>query len=79
MTEDGDVLVRLLDDRNAMVTPPTDTDNDNVVGVKMFLMACLHRRVLDESFDENMREWIQSFTPEEFKAAVKEKSRRVQH
>jgi hypothetical protein len=79
MTEDGDVLVRLLDDRNAMVIPPQDTDTDNVVGVKLFLMACLHRRVIDEGFDDNMREWVQSFTPEEFKAAVQEKSRRVQH
>jgi hypothetical protein len=42
-------------------------------------MACLHRRVIDEGFDDNMREWVQSFTPEEFKAAVQEKSRRVQH
>ena len=79
MTEQDDVIVRMLDDRNAMVTPPADTDTDNVAGLKVFLMACLHRRVLDEDFDDNMRNWISSFTPEEFRDAIKEKGKRVQH
>lgn len=79
MTEDEDVIVRMLDDRNAMVIPPNESDSENVQGIKFFIMACLHRRVLDEGFDDNMKEWVFSYSPEEFRDAIKEKSKRVQH
>ena len=74
-----DVIVRMLDERSCVVTPPTEADSDTVVGMKYFIMACLHRRMLDESFDDNMREWVESYTPEEFKEAVLEKTRKVKH
>jgi len=72
-----EILVHKTDDDQAAVVAPNENDTEDVAALKFFLLACLHRRNLDENFDEEMYDWITSFTPEELSAATNEK--RVKH
>jgi len=72
-----DVLVHKTEDGEAAVVAPSENDSEDVAALKFFLLACLHRRNLDEDFDGEMYDWITAFTPEELLAATNEK--RVKH
>jgi hypothetical protein len=66
-----DVIVHRVDETHVLVTPPEPGDDQFVVEMKMFLLACLHRRNIDPNFDDQMKEWLMSYSKEEFDQAVK--------
>lgn len=68
--EDKDILVVKTDDEICMVTPPSPDDSEDVRNFKCFLLACIHRRNIDDTFDDEMADWFNSFSPEEFKASI---------
>lgn len=69
-----DVIVFRVSERHCKIAPPKEGDPPEVVGLKNFIMACLHRRNLDDSFEDEMRNWLNGFTLDEFKKAVEKRS-----
>lgn len=66
----SEVLVHRIDETHVIVVPPEPEDPQSVIDVKMFLMACLHRRNLDSDFEDEMKNWLRSYSKEEFRQAV---------
>lgn len=58
MTEQKDILVAMADEDHVFVNRPATTDSSEVVDLKLFLLACIHRRAKDEEFDLQMKLWM---------------------
>jgi hypothetical protein len=56
---DEDILVVMAGNGHVRVMKPEDGDEPVVKEMKMFLLACLHRRNLDDDFDGGMAEWFE--------------------
>lgn len=69
-----DILVFRVAENLCKIVPPKKTDTPEIVALKNFIMACLHRRNIDEEFDDEMRNWLNGFTLEEFREAVSRQS-----
>jgi hypothetical protein len=67
---DNDVLVYKIDEDHCQVLPPPDGEAIGMSNTRLFLLACLHKRALDPAFEEDLRLWISSYEPEEFRKAV---------
>lgn len=67
-------VVYMVDESHCKITPPSDTDSEVVKQMKLFLLACMHRRNLDPDFETDMRLWLGSYDPEEFRKAVESNS-----
>ena len=79
MAEDNDismddVIVFRISERHCKVSPPREGEPKDLVSIKKFIMACLHRRNLDEDFEGEMVDWLNSYTLDEFKTAVEKVS-----
>lgn len=73
--EEDNVIVHKIDDDHCQVIPPTDKDTPAMAATRLFLLACLHRRNLEAGFEDEMRQWISSYEPEEFRRAVNAKAK----
>ncbi len=69
-----DVLVFRVGDRHCKIAPPRHGEPVEITALKNFMMACLHRRNLDDEFEDDMKNWINSYTFDEFKDAVEKRS-----
>ena len=65
-----DILVFRVSDRHCKVVPPKPGEEKDLVSIKNFIIACLHRRNLDDDFEGEMIDWINSYTLDEFKTAI---------
>ncbi len=55
---EDEILVVMNDSDHIRVMRPTEQDSVAVVSTKMFLLTCLHRRNLDDDFDKEMLDWL---------------------
>lgn len=67
MKIDDGVIVVSVDEENCHVVPPAEGDSAATVGLKVFILACLHRRNLDPGFDRDMLDWMMSYDPDDFR------------
>ena len=64
------VLVLKLNEDACMVVKPTEDEPDHIKSLKTFIWACLHRRNIDDNFNDDMVRWFEGYTEQEFEAAV---------
>lgn len=55
-----DILAVTLGEDRIRIIPPTEADTEAIRQTKYFLVACLHRRNMDENFSQQMAEWVSS-------------------
>lgn len=56
MTED--ILAVVLDNEHIRITAPNENDPPEISDIKMFMVACLYRRMMDKGFTGDMQEWL---------------------
>jgi hypothetical protein len=71
---DDDVLVYMAGEGLVRVMKPEETDSPALKATKMFLLACLHRRNIDDTFDDNMAVWLTNSIQQ-----IKEQSAPLRH
>lgn len=62
-----DILVIALDKTNIKVIPPTENEPEEISDTKMFITACLYRRMMDRGFNRQMQEWLDTVTEEDMR------------
>ena len=68
INSDDIILYRLTNE--ACASPrPKPGDDPSLTALKVFVMACLHRRNMDPDFDRDMRNWLDTHTEEELASA----------
>lgn len=50
------------------VAPPVEGEEQFISDLKMFIFSCLARRNMDDDFEGNMYNWMQSVSEEDFRA-----------
>ncbi len=64
---DDDILAVMMDDTHVRIIPPQESDTDDVKVIKLFMLACLTRRVMDPNFNKDMADWFATITEEEYR------------
>lgn len=60
-----DVLLYRVGENGCASPRPKEGDEPALTAIKAFIMTCLHRRNMDPDFEHEMKEWLDSHTPEQ--------------
>lgn len=58
MIEEKDILVGLSDPDHVYISSPKSDDTEDVIELKIFLSACIHRRAQDPAFNSEIKLWL---------------------
>jgi hypothetical protein len=62
------IIAIALNDTHVRIMPPMEEDSEDLADTKLFILACMTRRMVDRAFVEDMGDWLSSLSEEEFRA-----------